>query len=136
MSFATRTKSGTTSPGVDVIQPAHSTESQDPRTLLVGNGISLQGSVTDAERLIVEGTVESKAIRATQLAVGRTGVFRGEAEVEHAEIAGLFDGSITVRGNLTIRATGTLQGAVRYRSLIVEDGGALVGSMEVLPKEA
>ena len=105
------------------------------RTLVVGRGISLQGTVTDAERLVVEGTVESQMIQAAELSISTTGVFRGEVQVEDAEIAGLFDGTITVRGNLVIRATGKLKGTVRYRKLSVEEGGTMTGSMEMLPGE-
>jgi cytoskeletal protein CcmA (bactofilin family) len=108
---------------------------QERRTLVVGRGISLQGTVTDAERLVVEGTVESQMIQAAELSITSTGVFRGEVQVEDAEIAGLFDGTITVRGSLVIRATGKLKGTVRYRKLSVEEGGTMMGSMEMLPGE-
>ena len=54
------------------------------RTLVVGRGISVQGVVQDAERLVVEGTVESTMIHAAELAVAQGGVFRGEIEVEDA----------------------------------------------------
>jgi cytoskeletal protein CcmA (bactofilin family) len=91
--------------------------------------------VTDAERLVVEGTVESQMIQAAELSITSTGVFRGEVQVEDAEIAGLFDGTITVRGSLVIRATGKLKGTVRYRKLSVEEGGTMMGSMEMLPGE-
>ena len=110
-------------------------ETGERRTLVVGRGISLQGTVSDAERLVVEGTVESQMIQAAELAIGPTGVFRGEVQVEDAEIAGLFDGTITVRGSLVIRATGKVKGTARYRKLSVEEGGARMGSMEMLPTE-
>ncbi len=102
------------------------------RTLVVGRGISLQGTVSDAERLVVEGTVESQMIQATELFVAQSGVFRGEVQVEDAEIAGLFDGTLTVRGNLSIRGTGRVTGEARYRKLSVEEGGQISGRMEML----
>lgn len=105
------------------------------RTLIVGRGISLQGTVTDAERLVVEGTVESQMIQAAELSVAQTGVFRGEVQVEDAEIAGLFDGTVTARGNLVVRATGKIKGMARYKKLSVEEGGQIVGSMEMLQGE-
>jgi cytoskeletal protein CcmA (bactofilin family) len=105
------------------------------RTLVVGKGISLQGTVSDAERLVVEGTVESQMIQAAELSVGPTGVFRGEVQVEDAEIAGLFDGTLTVRGSLLIRGTGKVKGTAKYRRLSVEEGGSVMGSMEMLPGE-
>ncbi|NKC34526.1 bactofilin family protein [Falsiroseomonas selenitidurans] len=105
---------------------------QDRRTLVVGRGISLQGTVADAERLVVEGTVESQMIQATELSISQTGVFKGEVQVEDAEIAGTFDGTLTARGQLVIRATGRVIGNARCRRLMVEDGGQISGKMEML----
>lgn len=104
----------------------------DRRTLTVGKGITVQGTIGDCERLVVEGTVESQMLQAAELAVGVTGVFRGEVQVEDAEIAGLFDGTLTARGNLIIRASGRVNGVARSKRLAVEDGGQLTGRMEML----
>ncbi|MCX7373097.1 MAG: polymer-forming cytoskeletal protein [Alphaproteobacteria bacterium] len=104
----------------------------DRRTLLVGKGISVQGTIADCERLVVEGTVESQMLQAAELSISATGIFRGEVQVEDADISGLFDGTITARGNLTIRATGKVNGVARSKRLSVEDGGQLMGRMEML----
>ena len=71
-------------------------------------------------------------LQAAELSIGATGVFRGEVQVEDAEVAGLFDGTITARGNLIIRATGKVNGVARCKRLSVEDGGQLTGRMEML----
>lgn len=107
-------------------------EANERRTLVVGRGISLQGTVADAERLVVEGTVESQMIQAAELHIAQSGVFKGEVQVEDADIAGVFDGTITARGNLTIRASGRVSGTVRCRRFSVEEGGQLSGRMEML----
>jgi cytoskeletal protein CcmA (bactofilin family) len=109
--------------------------SRDPserRTLVVGRGISVQGTVQDAERLVVEGTVEASMIHATELAISPGGVFKGEIEVEDAEIAGTIDGTLTVRGSLVVRASGKVLGTARCRRLQVEDGGQITGHIEML----
>jgi len=102
------------------------------RTLVVGRGISLQGMVQDAERLVVEGKVESAMIHATELSVAQGGIFKGEVEVEDAEIAGIIDGTLTARGNLIVRSTGMVLGTARCRRLQVEDGGQITGSIQML----
>lgn len=107
-------------------------QAQDRRTLVVGRGISLQGTVSDAERLVVEGTVESQMIQATELSISQSGVFKGEVQVEDAEIAGVFDGTLTARGMLVVRGTGRVVGVARCRRLMVEDGGQVSGKMEML----
>ena len=112
--------------------PAPLARTEDRRTLVVGKGISLQGTVADAERLVVEGTVESKMIQAVELQVAHAGVFKGEVQVEDAEIAGTFDGALMATGNLIVRATGRVMGTARYRRLQVEDGGQISGRLEML----
>ena len=102
------------------------------RTLVVGRGISVQGTVQDAERLVVEGTVEASMIHATELAISPGGVFKGEIEVEDAEIAGTIDGTLTARGSLIVRATGKVLGTANCRRLLVEDGGQITGRIEML----
>ncbi|MBD0272907.1 MAG: polymer-forming cytoskeletal protein [Acetobacteraceae bacterium] len=117
-------------------RPVGRIEPSERRTLVVGRGISLQGTVADAERLVVEGTVESQMIHAAELFVAGSGVFKGEVEVEDAEIAGAFDGTITARGSLIIRTTGKISGTARCRKLSVEEGGQVSGKMEMLTEAA
>ncbi len=107
-------------------------EPAERRTLVVGRGISVQGTVQDAERLVVEGTVEASMIHATELSVAPGGVFKGEVEVEDAEVAGTIDGTLTARGNLIVRSTGKLLGIARCRRLQVEDGGQITGRIEMI----
>lgn len=117
-------------PGLMGGRPAR--DPAERRMLVVGRGISVQGTVQDAERLVVEGTVEATMIQASELAVAPGGMFKGEVEVEDAEIAGTIDGTLTVKGSLTVRATGKVLGTARCRRLQVEDGGQITGRIEML----
>ena len=111
-------------------------EPAERRTLVVGRGISVQGTVQDAERLVVEGMVEASMIHAAELSVSPGGMFKGEVEVEEAEVAGTVDGTLTARGNLIVRATGKLLGTARCRRLQVEDGGQISGRIEMITDDA
>ena len=113
-------------------QPPRPREPAERRTLVVGRGISVQGTVADAERLVVEGTVEASMIHAAELSIAQGGVFKGEVEVEEAEIAGTIDGTLTARGNLIVRATGKVLGTARCRRLQVADGGQITGRIEMI----
>lgn len=115
--------------------PPGRSPARDPserRTLVVGRGISVQGTVQDAERLVVEGTVEASMIHATELAIAPGGVFKGEVEVEEAEVAGTIDGTLTARGALVVRSSGRVLGTARCRRLLVEDGGQITGRIEMM----
>ena len=113
-------------------RPTGRAEAGEKRVLQLGKGISIQGSVTEAERIVIEGTMESQLLQCQELAISHSGVFKGEVQVEDADIAGVFDGTLTATGSLTIRATGRVLGVARSRRLSVEDGGQLTGRMEML----
>jgi len=108
-------------------------DSNERRTLVVGRGISVQGTVQDAERLVIEGTMEAGAINGLiEISISHGGVFKGEVEVEEAEVAGTIDGTLTARTALVVRSTGRVLGTAKCRRLQVEDGGQITGRIEML----
>ncbi len=113
--------------------PAYPTEARERRTLVVGRGISVQGTVQDAERLVVEGTMEATMVNGlSELYIPHGGIFKGEVEVDEAEIAGTIDGTVTARNALIVRGSGRVLGTARCRRLQVEDGGQITGRIEML----
>lgn len=106
------------------------------KKLIVGRDIELAGEITACDRLVVEGKVTADLTDAGAIDVAPTGVFRGSAEVDEADISGLFDGTLVVRRKLTIRSTGRVRGSVRYARLVVELGGEVQGTIEVIADEA
>ena len=113
-------------------RPAGNRAPAERRTMVIGRGISVHGTIQDAERLEVQGIVEAKMIHATELAIAQGGMFRGEIEVEEAEIAGTIDGILTARNSLIVRSTGRVLGTARCRRLQVEDGGQITGQIEMI----
>ena len=79
---------------------------------------------------------KSTMIHATELSVAQGGVFRGEVEVEDAEIGGTIDGTLIARGSLVVRATGKMIGTARCRRLQVEEGGQITGRIEMITEPA
>jgi cytoskeletal protein CcmA (bactofilin family) len=113
--------------------PAPARDSAERRTLVVGRGISVQGTVQDAERLVVEGTMEAAMINGlVELSISQGGIFKGEVEVDEAEVGGTIDGTLTARNALVVRSTGRVLGTARCRRLQVEDGGQITGRIEML----
>lgn len=103
------------------------------KRLIVGQGISLSGEITACDRLVVEGSVQVTLNETRAIEITETGRFtNGKAEVEEAEISGVYEGDLTVRKRLLIRSTGRVQGNVRYGELEIERGGRLSGSVSML----
>ena len=106
------------------------------KLLIVGPDINLSGEITACDRLVVEGSVQVTLNRTRAIEIAETGRFtNGKAEVDEAEIAGVYEGSLTVRKRLLIRATGRVAGNVRYGELEIERGGRLAGTIERLAAE-
>ena len=110
--------------------------SDEGNKLIVGPNIKLQGAaITNCDILVVEGRVEA-AMNSKQIRIAEGGVFVGKAEIDVAEIGGLFDGELTVRDHVVIRATGQVKGTIRYGTITIEQGGVIVGDVGVLRQPA
>lgn len=105
----------------------------DPKTLIVGKEISLNGEISSCDRLIVEGKVEASLAGCQFIEIADGGVFKGAAEIHDAEIRGLFEGKLTVQGRLWICATGRVVGEVRYGQIEIECGGEVSGTIDKAP---
>lgn len=109
-----------------------SSGSNEMRKLIVGRDISLSGEITACDVLVVEGTVEAKLRDGRNIEIAESGLFKGSVEIDEADIAGRFEGDISVRGRLRLRSTGKINGSIRYGELEVEAGGQLMGDIQVL----
>lgn len=102
------------------------------KCLVVGRSIALSGRIESCEKLIVEGTVETEMNGCRELEIARTGVFKGTAEVESADISGAVEGTLTAHGVLTLRASGRIRGKISYGQLEIERGGTIIGDVQPL----
>jgi cytoskeletal protein CcmA (bactofilin family) len=102
------------------------------KKLIVGREICLSGEITACDCLIVEGTVEAALSDARAIDIAESGLFKGTAEVDEADISGRFEGNLTAHKQLTIRATGRVIGTVRYGRIVIEGGGEIAGTVEVV----
>ncbi|KAF3997903.1 bactofilin family protein [Glaciimonas immobilis] len=108
-----------------------SSVSEGGSKLIVGPNIKLKGvEITDCDTLVVEGRVEA-TMNSRVIHIAEKGAFKGSAEIEIAEIHGEFDGDLTVREKLVIYATGKVSGKIRYGKVVIEEGGQLIGEVQV-----
>ncbi|WP_119165157.1 bactofilin family protein [Algihabitans albus] len=105
------------------------------KKLIVGRDIRLAGEITACDKLVVEGQVEADLADAQVLEIAESGLFKGRAEVDIAEVSGTFDGELTVRERLVLRSTGQVKGTLRYAELEIERGGRVNGSIEEIAQQ-
>ena len=98
--------------------------------LTVGPNIKLKGvEITDCDTLVVEGLVEA-TMDSRVIQIAEQGAFKGSAEIDIAEIRGVFDGNLhraPEAGDLRHRQS---HGKIRYGKVVIEEGGQLSGDIE------
>jgi len=102
------------------------------RILTVGNDILLKGEIATCDRLVIEGKVDATLNDVHTVEISETGSFKGAAQIEDAEISGLFEGDLVVRNRLVIYATGKVRGKITYGEIEIERGGELTGEIKTI----
>lgn len=101
------------------------------RVLTVGNDILLKGEIATCDRLVIEGKVDATLNDVHTVEIAETGSFKGSAQIEDAEISGLFEGDLVVRGRLVIYGTGRVRGKISYGEIEIERGGEISGEIKI-----
>jgi cytoskeletal protein CcmA (bactofilin family) len=107
------------------------TAAEGGKRLIVGQGIKLKGEISACDRLIVEGHVEVTLNDTRTVEIKPSGRFIGSCEVEQAEISGVYEGNLTVRGRLSVHASGMVTGNINYGEIELERGGRIAGELKV-----
>jgi cytoskeletal protein CcmA (bactofilin family) len=79
----------------------------------------------------VEGQVEVTLKATRMLEIKPTGHFTGSCEVEEADVSGVYDGNLTVRGRLIVHAGGRVTGDISYGEIELERGAQITGKLGV-----
>jgi cytoskeletal protein CcmA (bactofilin family) len=101
------------------------------RQLTVGREISLSGEIASCDTLIVEGSVEANLQNCRDVDIAETGFFKGSAEIDNADVRGVFEGNLIVRKRLLIRAGGQVSGTIKYGQIEIELGGQISGDVQM-----
>jgi cytoskeletal protein CcmA (bactofilin family) len=104
------------------------------KRLTVGRGITLSGEIRACDLLIVEGQVEATLSESRAVEISASGVFKGIADIESAEVSGLIEGELVVRNTLVIHSTGRVLGKISYGRIEIARGGIISGQIDVLPE--
>ena len=104
------------------------------KRLTVGRGITLSGEIRACDLLIVEGQVEATLSESRAVEISASGVFKGIADIESAEVSGLIEGELVVRNTLVIHSTGRVLGKISYGRIEIARGGVISGQIDVLPE--
>jgi cytoskeletal protein CcmA (bactofilin family) len=124
-------------PGEPLRRPADMTNQPKPdgemRRLSVGREITLSGEINSCDKLFIEGSVEANLTNCRDVDIAESGLFKGSASIEEAEVRGRFEGNLVVRKRLLIKASGRVSGTIRYGQIEIECGGQISGDIQAQP---
>ena len=104
---------------------------QVTQDLIVGDGVLIVGSISAPAGVQVHGVLEGD-LTAGQVVVGESGRVLGSLTADVADIYGEISKDVKVSERLILRSTARFSGALHYRSIEVEPGARLNGSLSIL----
>jgi cytoskeletal protein CcmA (bactofilin family) len=105
---------------------------------LIGEGTIVEGSITSAASLRIEGHVTGDIHCTGDVTIGEKGLAASEITARNIINAGTIRGAVKTSGKLTITSTGKVHGNIHVAKLVIADGGAFEGTskMELKPAQA
>lgn len=86
------------------------------------NETKIKGEINSLSDFRIDGHVDGIIKTTGRLVVGKTGVIKGTVECTNADVEGLIEGEVVVKGVLNLKATANVQGNVRAEKLSIEPG--------------
>ena len=103
----------------------------------IGKSISIKGDLTGNEDIVIDGTVEGTVqLPDGELTIGASGTVRGEIRARSVVIVGRLEGDVIASERLEIQATGAVLGDVTAPRLVVSDGAAVNGVIQMEKTES
>lgn len=101
--------------------------------IIVGKGAHVFGNISSCRKLEVHGVLEADVV-ADAVLVREGGGLKGNVQTDNAEIHGVVEGSLLVHEHLDVRGTGNVAGDLTYRTLSVETGAKVQGTIQTHPE--
>lgn len=105
--------------------------SADEKTI-IGEQISIEGSIRGKENLLIEGSMKGKIeLEEHQVIVGSKGKVEAEIHAKDVTISGRMTGNIQALGKVEITRAAEFNGEVKARRISVEDGAYIKAVIEL-----
>ena len=100
-------------------------------TCVIGPQITVRGSLSGEEDLLVEGRIEGGVSLSGHLVVAPGGIVQADVDVDSIEVHGEVQGDIAATRSVTIERGAQVRGNVRSPRVIVVDGAHFDGAVDM-----
>ena len=101
---------------------------------IINEGLTVDGTVSVKGKLIIKGTVKGTLVGETVI-IAEEGVICADTKVANITIGGKFEGELSVSNELIILSTGSCDGRVVCKNLVIEPGGILNAEVNCISKQ-
>jgi cytoskeletal protein CcmA (bactofilin family) len=102
------------------------------REAIIQEDTVIKGKIRNCRQMEIRGYFEGE-LNAEEVNVHKGGTFYGTLNSDRAEVAGSVQGEIFVKNLISIRASGSVNGQVRYGQLAMEMGADLTAELRNVP---
>ena len=104
-------------------------------TSILAHGCTFKGEVQIQGIFRVEGEFDGTVRTPEQLVVGKTGLVRGDIQVKNAIIGGKVIGNITAETKIELQSGSHVEGDIRTRRLVIDEGVFFEGNCSMGDKK-
>ena len=98
---------------------------------VVGPTLRIQGTVTSAEEILVEGELAGKLELDQRLTIAAKGKVDADIKAKEVIIGGSVKGNVEASDRITLRAGANLVGDVKTAGIVIEDGAYFKGGIDI-----
>jgi len=95
---------------------------------MVGEGVLLEGKVTTSGSVDIRGILKGE-VKADSVHVWESGRIEGSVYANSMEVEGSVSSNVVISGELSIRASGVVAGAISYQRIEIEKGAVVKGKL-------
>ena len=119
-------------PFSDVTTPRFQPTATSDGKNIIGEHISIDGTIRGKENLIIEGHMKGKVeLDKHHLTIGSKGQVEAEIQADNVTVSGRLIGNIMATGNVKITKNADFTGEIKAKQISVEDGAYLKASIEL-----
>jgi len=108
---------------------ARNNEIEGAMNTIIGKGSKLEGKMTVAQSIRIDGSFKGEINATDTLIVGTTGVLSDVSiNVKNAIIGGKIKGNITASSKVTLESSSRLEGDLTAKLLVIEEGSLFSGN--------
>jgi cytoskeletal protein CcmA (bactofilin family) len=105
-------------------------------TSILAQGCRFKGEIVASGTFRVEGEFEGSIGKPENLVIGKSGIVKGNVEVKNAIIGGKLHGNITAENKIELQGGSHVEGDIRTRRLVIDEGVYFEGNCSMGAKNA